>query len=202
MAQIDKAAEAKLTAEEIRGLFDYDAETGELRWKVRHANRVRAGQIAGTRTPRGYRIVEINNKPFKAHRIAWLIFYGEWPAGIVDHKNELKDDNRISNLRVANSQESQWNRGGLSRNSFKGIIFRGGNKNKQWRAEIRDGGRSRYLGYYHNEALAHMAYCETARELHGDFFNPGKNSPFHPTNAPTRAPIPPDIITLGTWARF
>lgn len=37
------------TAERVRELFEYDAELGVLRWRIRQGNRAKVGGIAGTR---------------------------------------------------------------------------------------------------------------------------------------------------------
>lgn len=47
----------------------------------------------------GYLILKIKSRQFKAHRIAWLLFYGYFPKMEIDHINGIKTDNRISNLR-------------------------------------------------------------------------------------------------------
>ena len=46
----------------------------------------------------GYLILKIKGKQFKAHRIAWLLNYGEFPKGEIDHINRCRTDNRIENL--------------------------------------------------------------------------------------------------------
>lgn len=52
----------------------------------------------------GYRVVKVKKRLFKVHRIVWLLNYGEFPDGEIDHINRIRDDNRIENLRVATRQ--------------------------------------------------------------------------------------------------
>ena len=58
----------------------------------------------------GYLIIKVKTKQFKAHRIAWLLNYGDWPEGELDHINRIRTDNRIENLRVSNRTEQIKNR--------------------------------------------------------------------------------------------
>lgn len=72
--------------------FNYNPLTGELIRKTqKNAN--------GSYDKDGYLILKFKGKQYKAHRLAWLHYYGSFPVGIIDHKNRVRTDNRISNLR-------------------------------------------------------------------------------------------------------
>lgn len=43
-----------------------------------------------------------------AHRLAWFAVYGYMPS-IVDHKNRVRNDMRLSNLREASTSDSNYN---------------------------------------------------------------------------------------------
>ena len=58
----------------------------------------------------GYLIVKVKGKQFKAHRIVWLLNYGELPNGEIDHINRNKTDNRIENLRIATREIQNQNK--------------------------------------------------------------------------------------------
>src|SRR5678815_1371348 len=85
----------------FRDCLSYDAETGNLRWKVRPTTNVAVGDIAGCADHRGYRLVRLDRKLHLVHRVAWALHYGAWPAVEIDHINLDKGDNRIANLRLA-----------------------------------------------------------------------------------------------------
>ena len=53
----------------------------------------------------GYLILKVKGKQFKAHRVAWLLNYGDFPKSELDHINRIRTDNRIENLRESNRKE-------------------------------------------------------------------------------------------------
>ena len=63
----------------------------------------------GSKDKYGYLIIKIKGKQYKAHHIAWLLVYGEYPKYEIDHINKNKLDNRISNLRISNRTEQTRN---------------------------------------------------------------------------------------------
>lgn len=162
-----------LTAETARELLDYDPETGAFTWRVSRRGRARAGSQAGYVVPRGYRSISINNCDYRAHRIAWLIHYGEWPEGEIDHVNGNRSDNRLSNLRVVTHQEQMKNRG-MHRNNTSGVIGVCWHKARnKWMAQIRVAGKLRDLGCFTDLSDA-IAARKEAEQQHGYHSNHGK----------------------------
>jgi len=98
-----------VNAETVRGLFDYSPDSGVFVNKVTRGNK-RKGTVAGIIDHTGYVRITINRVPYLAHRLAWLYVYGEWPAKDIDHKNRNRSDNRITNLRLADKSENQFNK--------------------------------------------------------------------------------------------
>ena len=141
------------TPEYLRKRLRYEPETGKLFWKdcASMSNRWR-GQYAGKEAFKsvclGYHTGSIDDATFKAHRIAWAIHYGEWPNGPLDHKNGVRTDNQIENLRLATPQENMRNRA-MSRNNTSGACGVSWSKNeKKWKVQIKVGGKMIHLGYF------------------------------------------------------
>ncbi len=139
----------KLTQEELKRILDYNPDNGLFTWKVGNNRRVKIGDIAGTNS-NGYITIAINNKQYKAHRLAWLYMEGYLPENKVDHINRVKDDNRWVNLRIVSDQCSVRNRGEFKNNKsgVTGVCW-GKNANK-WYSQIKVNYKLIYLGYFEN----------------------------------------------------
>jgi HNH endonuclease len=98
----------EVTTDLVRELFTYDPATGVIAWRHKHWNKP-AGTVAGSlHKSTGYWRLNIRSQKYQAHRIAWLMHYGEWPQ-VIDHVNGDRADNRIENLRSASHQTNAQN---------------------------------------------------------------------------------------------
>ena len=96
--------------EVLREVLAYDPETGALTWLVDRNAQVRAGSPAGTPNGQGYTQVKLNQRRFKAHRVAWALHHGTDPGPLlVDHINRDRSDNRASNLRLVDARGNRAN---------------------------------------------------------------------------------------------
>lgn len=162
-----------LTVHRIRELLSYDPETGDFVWLV-NRRKVRAGSIAGRtwtsrRDGHQYREIRIAGRDYLAHRLAWLLTYGQWPSECIDHVNGDGLDNRLANLREATNSQNQCNKRHQRHNAIglKGVSF--DRLTKKWRARIMVHGRDKHLGRFPTAELAHAAYCAAAADMHGEF---------------------------------
>lgn len=121
----------------LKELLHYNPATGEFTWLVDKGQRARKGvAINGIRVG-GYMVIRIDNKNYRAHRLAWLYQTGEFPKEEVDHINGVKSDNCWDNLRdVSRSHNQQNQKISLNNTSgFKGVSFI--KATGKWRAYIR-----------------------------------------------------------------
>jgi|SRR5580765_7514792 len=137
--------------EELRKVFDYDKETGIIRWKlstVGGRRRINVGDIAGYLS-RGVLTVCYKHKNYLGHRLAWALVTGEWPPeGFdIDHKNRNPSDSRWTNLRLATRGQNNFNsvkRGGNT--GVRGVYKH--NPGKNWFARIYVDGERIHLGTF------------------------------------------------------
>ncbi len=158
----------ELTAEELRKLLSYDAETGVFTRRVDCGGiGGRAGSVAGTMNDQGYVLVSVKSHQYRAHRLAWLYVTGQWPTGEIDHKNADRSDNRWENLRDVSTTVNAQNKRRAQRNSKTGLLGAcWAMRDKTFIARIKVDGRYRSLGSFESAEQAHAAYVEAKRRLH------------------------------------
>lgn len=158
----------RVTQERLRELLDYDPATGIFTWRVTRNRNAIAGSIAGT-PDSGYIKIWIDCRQYRAHQLAWFYVHGEWVREI-DHKNRIKSDTRLANLRPATRKHNSENRG-LQRNNTSGV--RGvtwNKKERKWSAQIRHNKRQMHLGWHgrFEDAVAARLSAEQRLFTHSD----------------------------------
>jgi DUF971 family protein len=158
-----------LTAERVRELLSYDAETGAFTWREGRRNQAKQGQAAGSTGGNGYRLLSIDNRRYNAHRVAWLYVYGEWPQGQVDHIDGDKTNNRMGNLRVVSPSTNRENMRKSPKTAKVGalgvrtVTF---SPSRPYQARITVKGKEKHIGLFESVEAAHAAYINEKRRLH------------------------------------
>lgn len=176
-----------MSKEYLSSVFSYDQNSGDLIWKERPLshfatknafftiNSKCAGKIAGYKSflkngDKSTIQVRLNRKLYKAHRIIWVLMFGEIPSGMcIDHVDGDPFNNKASNLRLATCAQNAMNRGPQKNNTsgYKGVMFF--KRDKKWHAQITVGGKKKHLGYFDTPQLASEAYTNAEKTLFGSF---------------------------------
>ena len=115
-----------------------------------------------------YRIVISKRIRIAAHRLAWRLHYGEWPTGLIDHRDLDKQNNRISNLRPATYSQNEQNKpaSGRSKTGQRGVYFDAAKG--RWRFKVKSEGKCLYYTASH-KLSAILACAIVRRAVHGKF---------------------------------
>ena len=170
MTKPSKQLESHVSYDLLQELLDYSPDTGIFTWKTRDRKHFAtdgrwktwnarftdkaAGCLCKTN---GYLLISIDDRLYKAHRLAWLYVYGEWPSEQVDHVNRDRSDNRIANLRLActhiNSQNASRRHSNTS--GHTGVYWQ--KRERKWEARVTWHRRGITLGSYKSKTDAILA---------------------------------------------
>lgn len=155
----------------ITDVYEYSHDTGEFKYKIKYS-KFNRGDVAGSKHNRGYRVIRFRGKAILAHHAAWFFAYGYWPVEI-DHRDNDKTNNAISNLRLCSRSQNQCNMPIRSNNTsgFKGVSW-SKQKNK-WRAKCILNGVEYNGGFFDDIESANNAAIDIRRKLHGEWANNG-----------------------------
>ena len=156
-----------LTQSRLKELLHYDPETGVFTRATKRFG-IRVGDIAGN-IYKGYVRIKVDNKLYRAHRLAFLYMLGTWPEDQVDHIDLCRANNIWANLREATHAQNQHNTQKPKRNKsgYKGVYF--AKDRAKYRAEIRINKKSTRLGQFNTPEEAYEAYCAAAKIYHKEF---------------------------------
>lgn len=135
-------------------------ETGEV-FGVR-------GNLLTNRDKQGYVIIYIVNKGMKynirAHQFIWFVSNNQqddyfMSDKVIDHINNDRSDNRISNLRVVTQQKNMFNQP-------KARGFHLKKDCNKFESYIKVNQKKIYLGLYETEKEAHQAYLDAKKIYH------------------------------------
>ncbi len=149
----------------------YPAERRAKAWNKRLAGKPALAHLNGD----GYLCGHLFNKPVLAHRVVWLLNYGDWPAGQIDHINGIKTDNRLANLRDVSNAENCKNQKLRSTNSsgVTGVYWIV--REQRWLASICIDGLVTNLGLFDHfdEAVTVRKAAQVRHGYHPNHGRPG-----------------------------
>ena len=164
------AINSTLTQKEVKRLFYYDSNSGELTRLIDMGRLAKTGDIAGSKTETpwtSYLFVSIKNKSYAVHRIIWFYMTGEWPDQI-DHIDGNGLNNKWDNLRNVDCKENSRNQK-IRKTNTSGVMGVYWNKqNQKWNPRIRVDDQLKHLGYYSdfNDAVAARKNAEVKYGFH------------------------------------
>ena len=158
---------AGLTAERLREVTSYNAETGSLVWRMSKGAAKAGRPVGGVHRNKGYGDAVIDGHRTAVHRFIWLYVHGKWPLGEIDHVNGQRDDNRLFNLRDVPPTVNRQNQRRPHSRKKTGLL--GAHYNKasgRWQAAICHNYKQIHLGHFDTAEAAHAAFIAKKRQLH------------------------------------
>lgn len=154
-----------LTQARLKDLLSYDPLTGEFTNLKSGKGRKPVGAVVGSTNNRGYTISMVDGKNYQHHRLAWLYVHGAFPPADLDHRDGVRTNNRLANLREATRSENCQNTAFKSIDNKFGCtgVWKAGNR---WRARIAVSGVRHHIGYFTSKDLARAAYLAAKAEMH------------------------------------
>ena len=155
-----------LSHDRLRFLFRYDPDSGRLIRVVfeNHGER----KITYGISSQGYFVRWVDGECYLEHVLVYF-----WCTGLfvkeIDHRNRIKTDNRLENLRPCDRTLNNANQPKRKDNSsgYRGVSW---SKNtRKWWAQITVRGTHYNLGYYDTPEQAALQYNEAARQHFGEF---------------------------------
>lgn len=171
----------------IRENIRYDKETGDLFWakqikgpgrprdlskplgrKQEVKGRLRCG------SPKQRVVVSVLYKNILAHRLAWFLWWGEWPPKALDHIDGNPLNNRIDNLRLASNQQNSFNSCApsgerKSKWGYKGVVsYTTKGRGQEFYAQLRKDGQAYYSSRLSTPEEAAQAYDTLAIKHFGE----------------------------------
>ena len=149
--------------DELRATFCYDYETGKLFRRQKSGLVEQAESISSN----GYARVGFKYKRYGAHRVAWALVTGNWPSQDIDHKNGIRNDNRLCNLRHVDRSTNLENiRIAKSHNKSSAVLGVSISQKGLITSRIKIRGMDMYLGSFKSVEAASAAYLEAKRSFH------------------------------------
>lgn len=105
-------------------------------------------------------------KTFKVHQLVAVTFLNHKPCGhklVIDHINDIKNDNRVENLQIITNRQNAYKTQGKYSSKYKGVHW--DKKSKKWVSRTRINGKTTCIGLFDNEYDAHLAYINTIKQL-------------------------------------
>lgn len=140
----------QFTVDQFKSELSFDVDAGVIVRLFNKFYKKSAPRAGSFHKKSGYRRIRFRGVKIEEHQLIWFIANGYW-ANEIDHKNGVKDDNRICNLRSVTHVENLQNNRRARSHSRSGHLGVYWIKSRQkWDAQIKVNGKAIHLGEFVN----------------------------------------------------
>ena len=170
----------EFSLDELKSKITYCPISGDIKKRsgkyLRKNRKVHFGSITNT-FGKSYIRIDIFNRHYLAHRIAWFYYYGFWPDDI-DHIDGNGLNNSIFNLRSVSKSSNQKNKRLYSKNKsgISGVTYL--EKTDNYKVNIIVDGKKIYLGR-HKTIFDAACAKKSAENRYGFHENHGAARPLY-----------------------
>lgn len=103
---------------------------------------------------------------YSVHQLVAMAFLGHKPCGlklVVNHRNFIRNDNRLKNIEVVTNRENANQKHLRSSSKYVGVRYIV--KNNKWLSRIKIKDKTLHLGYHKTEIEASNAYQNALKEI-------------------------------------
>jgi hypothetical protein len=114
----------------------------------------------------GYKAVQINGRSYGVHQLVAIAFLDHKTSGlklVVDHIDENRTNNNVSNLRIVTNRYNVYRVKKNFSSKYKGVCWR--KDIKKWQARITIKNKLQLIGYFTCEICAHLAYLNEVKKI-------------------------------------
>ena len=151
----------------MRDVVGYDRkyavdEDGTV-WSLNYKRTGKTRALKAALNSHGYLLVNLSKngkvKMKSVHRLVAEAYLPNYSEDLqVDHIDNVRSNNCLSNLRMVTHQQNSFN------TNAKGYCW--DKKAKKWKAGIKINGKQHHLGYFNNEDDARSAYLKAKENMH------------------------------------
>ena len=141
--------------------------------KIRNYTRLKKGKfLAPSPDSHGYHTVRLYKngigKTHGLHVIVAISFLNHIPVGpsiVVDHIDNDKSNNKLSNVQVISHRENISKDQRNKTSKYTGVYLSKYGKKHKWKSVIQHERKKIFLGYYDCDTAAHLAYASRLKQI-------------------------------------
>lgn len=139
-------------------------------WNTKYSGKIAVGSVKKN----GYIYFSFSKKNIAAHRLAWYFHNGSCdPKMEIDHRNGIRSDNRIDNLRISTANDNQHNKPLQTNNSSGAKNVYWNKQCRKWQVKLNVNKKTHHIALFDDIEDAKKCAIEARNKFHALYANHG-----------------------------